>query len=281
MTDRARSRLPSFPTLVLIVAGIIAAAAAAVAVSRAEHGGASSSPAAKDWRVVGWAYAQAGDAASSAGAYRKATEIEPGNAENWSSLGESLQTGSTRIVPEAEAAFRKALALDASDPRARYFLAVQKDLKGDHKGAVDDWLALLKDTPPGAPWETDLRRTIEQTAQRNAIQVAGRMPAPGAAAPATAGIPGPTPEQLAAASSIPPSQQDQMVQGMVERLAARLKANPKDADGWIRLIRSRMVLGQKDKAGDALKDGLAAFAGDGAAQARLNSAAAELGVTSA
>jgi cytochrome c-type biogenesis protein CcmH len=281
MTDTSRaSRLPSLPTLVLIAAGIIAAASAAVAVSRSVGGGGSesASPAAKDWRVVGWAYAQSGDAAASAGAYRKATEIEPDNAENWSSLGESLQTGSTKVVPEAEAAFRKALALDASDPRARYFLAVEKDLKGDHKAAVEDWLALLKDTPPGAPWEADLRRTIEQTAQRNNIQVAGRMPAPGATAAATAGIPGPTPEQLAAASSIPPSQQDQMVQGMVERLAARLKANPKDADGWIRLIRSRVVLGQKDQARDALKNGLAAFNGDAASQTRLNSAAAELGV---
>lgn len=281
MTDTSRSRLPSLPTMALIAAGIIAAASAAVAVSRAEHGGESASPAAKDWRVVGWAYAQAGDAASSAGAYRKATEAEPNNAENWSSLGEALQTGSTQVEPEAEAAFRKALTLDASDPRARYFLAVEKDLKGDHKGAVDDWLGLLKDTPPGAPWEADLRRTIAQTAQRNNIEVAGRMPAPGSGAPATAGIPGPTPEQLAAASSIPPSQQDQMVQGMVERLAARLKANPRDADGWIRLIRSRMVLGQKDEAKDALKEGLAAFAGDTGGQARLKSAAAELGVPSA
>lgn len=284
MSDAARWKLPSLPTLALIAAGIIAAASAAVAVSRSGIGGGSSeaqSPAAKDWRVVGWAYAQSGDASASASAYRKATEIEPDNAENWSSLGEALQTGSTKVEPEAEAAFRKALALDASDPRARYFLAVQKDLKGDHKGAVEDWLALLKDTPPGAPWEADLRRTIEQTAQRNAIGIEGRMPAPGTGSTATAGIPGPTPEQLAAASSIPPSQQDQMVQGMVERLAARLKANPKDADGWIRLIRSRMVLGQKDQARDALKNGLAAFAGDSGSQARLNSAAAELGVPTA
>jgi len=281
MTDAARSRLPSLPTLALIAAGLIAAASAAIAVSRAERGAESASPAAKDWRVVGWAYAQAGDAAASAGAYRKAAGIEPDNAENWSSLGEALQTGSASVVPEAEAAFRKALALDASDPRARYYLAVEKDLKGDHKGAVDDWLALLRDTPPGAPWEADLRRTIAQTAQRNNIQVAGRMPTPGSGTPATAGIPGPTPDQLAAASSIPPSQQDAMVQGMVERLAARLKANPKDADGWIRLIRSRMVLGQKDQARDALKSGLAAFQGDAANQARLNSAAAELGVPTA
>jgi cytochrome c-type biogenesis protein CcmH len=282
MTDTKRFRLPSLPTLALIAAGIIAAASAAVAVSRYSGGGGESqSPAAKDWRVVGWAYAQAGDAAASAGAYRKATAIEPDNAENWSSLGESLQTGSTQVVPEAEAAFRKALSLDASDPRARYFLAVEKDLKGDHKGAVADWLALLNDTPSGAPWEADLRRTIQQTAQRYNIGTKWEVQTPVGGSSATAGIPGPTPEQLAAASSIPPSQQDQMVQGMVERLAARLKANPRDANGWIRLMRSRMVLGQKDEAKDALKNGLAAFAGDSAAQGQLKSAAAQLGIPAA
>ena len=42
---------------------------------------------------------------------------------------------------------------------------------------------------------------------------------------ATAAIPGPTGEQLAAASSIPPSQQDQMVRAMVDGLAARLRQN--------------------------------------------------------
>lgn len=280
MTDMPRFRLPSLPTIALIAAGIIAAASAAVAVSRASGGGGGDSPAAKDWRVVGWAYAQSGDASASAVAYRKATQIEPDNAENWSSFGEALQTGSTKVVPEAEAAFRKALSLDATDPRARYFLPVEKDLKGDHKGAVEDWLALLRDTPAGAPWEADLRRTIEQTAQRNNIAVAGRMPAPGSGSTATAAIPGPTPDQLAAASSIPPSQQDQMVQGMVERLAARLKANPRDADGWIQLMRSRMVLGQKEHAKDALKNGLTAFKDDTATQGQLKSAATQLGVPS-
>ncbi|MDB5692246.1 MAG: repeat-containing protein [Alphaproteobacteria bacterium] len=279
MTDTPPSRLPSLPTLALIAAGIVAAASAAVAVSRSSGGESQSeSPAARDWRVVGWAYAESGDAKASAAAYRKAADAEPDNAENWSSLGEALQTGSTNVVPEAEAAFQKALGLNASDPRARYFLAVQKDLKGDHKGAVEDWLALLRDTPPGAPWEADLRRTIGQTASRNHVELAGRMPAPGSGSAATAGIPGPTPEQLAAASAIPPSQQDQMVQAMVARLAARLKTNPRDADGWIQLMRSRMVLGQKDQAREALRSGLAIFGADAASQGRLKSAAAELGV---
>lgn len=274
-----RSKRPAATTLILGAAAAVALASAVVALTRGSgSGGEAELPAAKDWRVVGWAYAQSGDARASADAYRKAAEMEPGRAENWSSLGEALQTPSAQVVPEAAAAFRKAAELDPSDPRARYFLAVQKDLGGDHKGAVDDWIALLKDTPPGAPWEADLRRTIQQTAARNRIDLAGRVPPPGAGGTATAGIPGPSADQLAAASSIPPAQQDAMVRQMVERLAARLKANPKDADGWIQLMRSRSVLDDAEGARGALRSGLAAFNGDAAAQARLRSAAAELGI---
>lgn len=277
---------PSLSTTILIAAGVIAAASAAVAISRSAGGGteaAEGSPAAKDWRVVGWAYAEAGKPEEAAAAYRRAAQIEPGNAENWSSLGEVVQTASTTVVPEAASAFEKALKLNPADPRARYFQAVQKELGGDHKGAIDSWLALLRDTPPGAPWEADLRRTIEQTATRNKIELAGRMPSPGAATgtASTGAIPGPTPEQLAAASSIPPSQQDEMVAAMVERLANRLKTNPRDADGWINLMRSRVVLKEGGKAKEALRSGLAAFEGDAATQSRLRSAAAELGIPTA
>jgi cytochrome c-type biogenesis protein CcmH len=280
-TPQSSSRRPSAATVILIVAALIALVSAAVAISRSVGGGSggdSDSPAAKDWRVVGWAYAQAGNGGEAAAAYRKATAIEPDNAENWSSLGEALQVPSATLVPEAAEAFRKALELDPRDPRARYFLAVQKDLAGDHKGAVDDWIAFLKDTPPGAPWEADLRRTIEQSAAKNRIDLAGRLPAAGSTGTATAGIPGPTPEQLASASSLNPAQQAAMVQQMLAGLESRLKANPKDEEGWIRLIRSRMTLGQTEAAQAALRSGLSAVGSDSAAGGRLKSAAAELGV---
>jgi cytochrome c-type biogenesis protein CcmH len=311
-------RLPSTATIILIAAAIIAIASAAVALSRggepdkvaSPHGVVDQGQPAGtidqsiaslearlrqdpdnpvDWRMLGWSYFETGDLMRAANAYRRAAQVEPGNAENWSSLGEALQTASTEISPEAKTAFERALRLDAKDPRARYFLGVQKDMAGQHEAAIGDWIALLKDTPAGAPWEADLRRTISQVASKQKIDLAGRMPAPSAAAPAaaggaqvaTAGIPGPTPEQLAAASSMTPSQQDEMVQGMVSRLANRLKANPKDADGWIRLMRARMVLGETAAAQEALRSGRAAFQGDAATQGRLDQAAAALGVPSA
>ena len=309
-TSSSAKATPSTATIVLAAAAIVAAASAGVAIYRANDGGAEAAGPhgsvkpdqpvgdvdsmiasletrlktdpnnAQGWRMLGWSYFETGDLLRSAQAYRRAAEVEPNNAENWSSLGEALQTASQTVSPEAASAFERALKLDATDPRARYFVAVQKDLGGRHEAAIADWIALLRDTPPGAPWEADLRRTIQQVATKQKIEVASRMPPPGSGSVATAAIPGPTREQMAAASSIPPSQQSEMVRGMVEGLASRLKANPRDAEGWIRLMRARMVLGETDAATAAHRSGLAAFKGDAAVTAQLNRAAAELGVPS-
>jgi hypothetical protein len=46
-------------------------------------------------------------------------------------------------------------------------------------------------------------------------------------------------------------------------------------------MRSRMVLGEAEAAGEALRSALAAFQGDAATQGRLRSAAAEFGVPGA
>src|SRR3546814_15157019 len=85
-----------------------------------------------------------------------------------------MASDSEPMPAAASEAFDKAIALDANDPRARYFLAVRKDIGGDHRGAIDDWFALLSDTPRGAPWEADLRRTIEQVGAIHKIEVEDR-----------------------------------------------------------------------------------------------------------
>ena len=309
-TSTSPARRPSTATIALVAAGILAAASAGVALYRSSAGNGTEGAAhgtvtpdqpvatvaqkiaelearlkidpdePADWRMLGWSYFETGDLARSADAYRRAAELEPNNAENWSSLGEALQSASTKVSPEAASAFERALKLDPEDPRARYFINVQKDLSGQHEAAIAGWIALLRDTPAGAPWEADLRRTIQQVATAQKIDIASRMPPPSSGSVATAAIPGPTPQQMAAASSLPPSEQDQMVRGMVDGLAARLRANPKDADGWIRLMRARMVLGENDAAREALRSGLTAFQADKATSDRLREAARTLGVPS-
>ena len=54
------------------------------------------------------------------------------------------------------------------------------------------------------------------------------------------------------------AQQRQMAEAMVDQLAQRLKDQPERVDGWILLMRSRMSLGQPDKAHAALADALKA-----------------------
>ena len=239
---------------------------------------------AEGWRMLAWSFFETGRSAESATAYKKAAQIAPNNAEYWSSLGEALVLAGSGDVPkDASAAFKRALAIDPKDPRSRYFLAVEKDLKGDHKGALDDWLALLKDTPAGAPWDNDLQRTIEQVGKIEKIDVAGQIAVatanrPTAAPPAAsmAAIPGPTQDQLAAASSMPPSQQQAMAEGMVASLAAKMKANPSNVDGWIMLMRSYRQLGRDGDAKAALASGLAA---NPSHADELRSAAASLGLS--
>jgi len=235
------------------------------------------------WQELGFAYFEQGRFAEAAEAYRRATEADPDSAVLWSSLGEALVMGSQRDpmpVPAREA-FRKAASLDPSDPRARYFLAVEKDLAGDHQGALADWLALLRDTPEGAPWEADLKRTIEQVGKINSIAVDERIAAAleGRPAPPSVrmpGVPGPTREQLAAATSIPPSEQREMAESMVARLASRLKTQPGDVDGWIMLMRSYQTLGRAEEARSALGRAVAA---NPQHKARLEQAATGLGLS--
>jgi len=235
------------------------------------------------WQQLGFAQFDAGNYAEAVNAYQQATRISPGNAVLWSSLGEARVMASEHdpMPPEALDAFHKAIALDPKDPRSRYFLAVEKDLKGDHKGAVADWLALLKDTPAGAPWDNDLQRTIEQVGKINKIDVARQIAAATAnratAAPAAdLAIPGPTQQQIAAASAIPPSQQQAMAEGMVAQLAAKMKSDPTNVDGWIMLMRSYRQLGREGDAKAALASAVKA---NPSHADELRSAAASLGLS--
>ncbi len=77
---------------------------------------------------------------------------------------------------------------------------------------------------------------------------------------------------------MPTADRQTMIRGMVDGLARRLERAPRDADGWIKLMRSRMVLGEGELAQQALARGLAAFADDASERSRISAAAQELGV---
>lgn len=245
------------------------------------------------WSDLAFAHFRQGQFAEAAAAYRRAIAIAPDEAVLHSALGETLVMASERdpLPPEALAAFQQALSLDPSDPRARYFMAVKKDIDKDHAGAIAAWLDLLADSPQGAPWEADLVRTIEQVGQMNSIEVAPRIAqaqasrkpallAPGsgsvAGEAASPALRGPSAAEVAAAGAMKPSEQREMAEGMVAQLEARLQQQPGNVDGWVMLMRSRMTLDEPAKAKAALDAAVKANPG---AAAQLREQAAALGVS--
>ncbi len=233
------------------------------------------------WYMLGLAYRDQGQLPQAQQAFRRAMELAPQNADYTAYVAEMmLLQGGRNPPPEAERLLRRVLELQPGNPQARYYLATLKDMRGDHRGAVDDLIALLREAPADAPWEPQVRQATETIARQNNIDIASRLPPrrQPEQSTATQGIPGPTREQMEQARNTPPSEQQRMAQGMVDRLAARLRQNPRDAAGWMMLMRSYMVQQQPDQAREALRSALAAFSNDPATQARLRTAAQELSI---
>jgi cytochrome c-type biogenesis protein CcmH len=82
------------------------------------------------------------------------------------------------------------------------------------------------------------------------------------------------------AQALPAEQRQAMIRSMVSGLADRLESTPRDEEGWLRLIHSRLQLGEGDAARAALARALAVFADDASAGGRITAAAKELGLAS-
>jgi len=89
---------------------------------------------------------------------------------------------------------------------------------------------------------------------------------------------GPSASDIAAANKLEPNQQNEMIKGMVARLADRLKENGNDIEGWQRLLRAYVVLGERDKAQAAAADARKAFASDADKLRQLNDTIKSLGL---
>ncbi|MBO0764465.1 MAG: tetratricopeptide repeat protein, partial [Hyphomicrobiaceae bacterium] len=75
-----------------------------------------------------------------------------------------------------------------------------------------------------------------------------------------------------------PSERDAFIRSMVDGLAARLESSPQDVEGWTRLMRSRVVLGEREVATTTLRKALEVFKDDPAATGKITAAATELGL---
>jgi len=233
------------------------------------------------FRMLGWSYVMTGHPDEAVAPYKRAVALLPGQANVHAGYGEALVgVANGTVTQEAKAEFDRAIKIDGNEPRARYFEAMWLAQHGQEKRALEQWIALASSGPADAPWQADLRRRIGDTAAKLGIDVSSRLPKAAPAAPlAAAGAP-PAIDSgtVQAASVLPGADRQAMIDQMVEGLARKLAANPRDADGWVRLLRSRMVLKQEDQAGRDLATARRALAGSAADLAKVNAAARDFSV---
>jgi cytochrome c-type biogenesis protein CcmH len=170
-----------------------------------------------------------GDVTGASQALRRAVILAPDRVDLWVGLGETfVSEADGEIGPDARRAFGEALKRDPSSASARYHLARARIADGDLAGGLADWRALLASLPANDPRRAGFGQEIAQVAAN------GGLPASGA--------PTGQPAQ-AQASGAQDADVEDMIQGMVASLAAKLEANPDDPDGWIKLTRAYAVLG--------------------------------------
>jgi cytochrome c-type biogenesis protein CcmH len=190
------------------------------------------------WEVIAPVYLRLGRYDDAVAAWRRALALSGENATRYAGLGEALVGTADGVVTDrAKQAFASAIANDPKEPKARYFLGLADEQDGNREAAAARWRAMLEDAPAGAPWIGFVRAALGR--------VTGE-PVPPAAGPSDADV--------AAANGMSDEQRNAMIRGMVARLADSLHVNGDDVDGWLRLVRAYVVLGDRDKAKGATDD---------------------------
>jgi cytochrome c-type biogenesis protein CcmH len=190
---------------------------------------------------------EAGDPLAAEQDLKKAIVLDPTRGQLWELLGETLtMRAGDDPSPEANAAFERALALDPNQPVARFYIGRAKIAAGDLAGGLADWNAAVTMFPAADASRAALQRDIAIVTK-------------------TGGLP-------VSAQAQDTSDQQAMIRAMVARLAAKLKAQPDDPEGWGRLIRSYAVLGDAADRTAAQNAAYAEFKGRPDALARVEQA---------
>jgi cytochrome c-type biogenesis protein CcmH len=223
------------------------------------------------WEVIAPVYMRMGRFDDAVNAYTKAMKILGETSDRQANLGEALTYANKGVVsPEAKKRLQKAARMQPNHPKAGFWLSVAEEQAGNLAEALDRYKSLLKGKLPD-----NAKMVIRGRVKNLSAQLAE-------AAAAKNGKPQkPQAAQGSTASGVASLSDDEraMIDGMVKRLAERLKQNGSDLDGWLKLIKSYMVLNRRDDASTALKQARTQFKGNAKALGQIDTAARSLGLT--
>ena len=216
------------------------------------------------WTLLARSYLSLGQFQKSVAAFEKALGLDRGNTDLLSTYGEALFLAAGRVVtPAARATFQTVYEKAPQEPRARFYLALASAQAGKLKEAHAAWKSLIADAPPNAAYLPTVIAQANRVGKAIGAPLIATPQTPtapsrptGPAHPATDTEPaqarGPSTEDMKAAAQMSSDDRNQMIEGMVARLAGRLKEQPSDLKGWMRLANAYRVLGKTKEQADAL-----------------------------
>jgi cytochrome c-type biogenesis protein CcmH len=211
-------------------------------VARVEQHLAKNPSDAAGWLVIAPAYRRLGRPDDAAEAYATAIRLGKGSPAVIADYAEALMLANGGLISaEARRAFGEVLKQDPTSAKARFYLNLADGQEGKREQALKGFRDMLASAPADAPWRAAVEEQIADLEQT-------------------------------------PAQRDAMIRGMVESLDQRLKREGGDVEGWMRLARSRMVLGERDKAVAALDAATERFRGDAKALDAIAAARKKLGL---
>ena len=186
------------------------------------------------WEVLAPVYTRLGRFDDAVQARKKAVQLNGATATREADLGEAETAAAGGVVTaEAKAAFERAVASDPKEAKARYFLGLAAEQDGRNDEAATIWRSMLAEAPAGAPWVGFIRQALARVSGAPVATVE------------------PSSADISAAADMSAGARRDMIRGMVARLADRLHDNGADVEGWLRLVRAYVVLGDRTKAKDA------------------------------
>lgn len=196
------------------------------------------------WEILIPSYQSMGRYADAAEAHRRLIAIKGPTADRLANLAEMLVFQGNGLMPkEGAKAAQEALKLDPWHSKARYYGALALAQDGRKVEALARFEALLADAPPDAPFRAQVQHEIEN---------------------------------LKVTEGVSADEQQQMIKGMVDGLAIKLESDPKNLEGWLRLIRARVVLKEVEAAKTSLAAARLAFSAERDALAQLDALAKDL-----
>lgn len=204
----------------------------------------------KGWAMLARSYKVMGRFAEAEQAFLKAGDLVNSDADLLVDYADLLAVGAgNNIEGRPLELVKKALALNPQHPMGLMMSGVAAYRRSDFAAAVTQWETLLSLLEPGSPDAQQVQTDITDARAKAGLPTSAKTtPAPSAGVSGAGADAGKlAPVDPAAAGSMTPEKINQMIDGM----AARLKSNPGDLAGWVRLARAYKVQGRLPEAEDA------------------------------